>query len=426
MTFTDFLRAPVAAKTWREAGYLAASSAVAFIGFTYLFVGTIFGTVLVVTLIGIPLLAAMIVGARGFGLLHRRLGAALLRLHVEEPPAFAPRPGVLGFVRSCLTDRTGWRAVLFVLIKSVLSVVSVFGALLFTATAAFLTASPLLWWLVDPVNVDGSGTPRHSIAQFGDVYFDTWPEVLALSAVGIVGLFLAPWPIRWLASLDRTLIQLLLGPSPRDRRVEELERSRSAAVEDSATRLRRVERDLHDGTQARLVAMAMTLGRAEERIATGQDPSDLVHDAHSAAKDALVELREMVRGIHPPALDLGLGPALETLSARSAVPVELSVAIDPRPSRGTETIAYFTVAELLTNTARHSSATRAWVSARSHGDSLSVVVRDNGVGGAVVGAGSGLAGLAARAGTVDGSLLVDSPVGGPTVVTLRLPVDGKH
>ncbi|MFE3289790.1 sensor histidine kinase [Rhodococcus sp. NPDC059234] len=426
MTFTDFLRAPVAAKTWREAGYLAASAAVAVIGFTYLFVGTIFGAVLVVTLIGIPLLAAMIVGTRGFGLLHRRLAAALLRLHVDEPPVFAPRPGVLGFVRSCLTDRTGWRAVLFVLIKSMLSVVSVFGALLFSAIAMFLTASPLLWWLIDPVNIDASGTPRRSIAQFGDVYVDSWPGVLALSAVGVVGLFLAPWPIRGLASLDRILIQLLLGPSPRDRRVEELERSRSAVVEDSATRLRRVERDLHDGTQARLVAMAMTLGRAEERIATGQDPSDLVHDAHSAAKDALAELREMVRGIHPPALDLGLGPALETLAARSAVPVELSVAIDPRPSRGTETIAYFTVAELLTNTARHSGATRAWVSAGLHGDSLSVVVRDNGVGGAVVGAGSGLAGLAARAGTVDGSLLVDSPAGGPTVVTLCLPVDGTR
>ncbi|GAA4478599.1 sensor histidine kinase [Rhodococcus olei] len=426
MTITDFLRTPVSAQTWREAGYLVASAVVAWTGFGYLLLGTLFGSVLVLMLVGIPLLAAMLVGTRGFGALHRMLGAALLNTDGPAPSAFAPRPGPVGLLRSCVTDPVAWRAVLFVLIKSVLSVVSVFGALLFAATAAFLTVSPLLWWLIDPVNVDASGTPRHSIAQFGDVYVDSWPEVLALAAAGVVGLFLAPWPIRWLTRLDRLLIPALLGPPPGARRVAELERTRSAAVEDSATRLRRVERDLHDGTQARLVAMAMTLGRAEERIAAGQDPADLVHDAHTAAKEALTELREVVRGIHPPALDLGLGPALQTLAARSAVPVALSVDVDPRPSPGIETIAYFSVAELLTNTARHSGATRAWVSATADRARLSVVVRDNGVGGAVVGAGSGLTGLATRAGTVDGSLRVDSPVGGPTVVTLALPVDGTR
>lgn len=342
MTITGFLRAPVSAQTGREAGYLVASAAVAWTGFGYLLLGTLFGSVLVLMLVGIPLLAAMLVGTRGFGGLHRVLGAALLNTDVPAPSAFAPRPGPVGLLRSCVTDPVAWRAVLFVLIKSALSVVSVFGALLFAATAGFLTVSPLLWWLIDPVNVDPSGTPRHSIAQFGEAYIDSWPEVLALSAAGVVGLFLAPWPIRWLTRLDRLLIPALLGPPPG---------------------ARRVERDLHDGIQARLVAMAMTLGRAEERIAAGQDPTDLVHDAHSAAKEALTELRELVRGIHAPALDLGLGPALQTLAARSAVPVKLSVDVDRRPSPGVQTIAYFTVAELLADTARHSGATRAWVSA---------------------------------------------------------------
>jgi hypothetical protein len=426
MTFTEFLRAPVAAKTWREAAYLAASSAVTLVGITYLFVGTITGGVLAITLIGIPLLAAIIVGARGFGHAYRLLGESVLRHRVTAPPRFDPRPGVLGFVRSGLADRTGWRAVVFIVLESLLAVIKVWGALLFAVLSASLAISPLPWWLLDTTNYDSADLPRHSILQFGDVYFDSWPQMLALSAAGVIGIFLAPWPIRWLAALDRILIEHLLGPSPRDHRVAQLERTRTAAVEDSATRLRNVERDLHDGTQARLVAMAMTLGRAEERLAAGEDPSDLVHDAHSAAKDALSELRELVRGIHPPALDLGLGPALETLAARSAVPVELTVDVEPRPSPGTETIAYFTVAELLANTARHSGATRAWVSATSTADGLSVVVRDNGVGGAVVGAGSGLPGLADRAGTVDGSLHVDSPAGGPTVVTLSLPLDGTH
>jgi signal transduction histidine kinase len=422
----EFLRAPIAAQTWREGGYLAVTAVLALAGITYLFLGAMFGGVLVITLIGIPLLAAMIVGTRGFGHAYRTLSASMLRSPVEDPPPFSPRPGALGFIWSGLIDRTGWRVIAFMLIKTVLAIAAVWGALLFVVVSMGFAVSPLLWWLIEPTNYDENGVARRSLLQFGDVYLDTWAQMLVLSTVGIVGLFLAPWPIRALAALDRMLIRTLLGPAARDVRVEELERTRTEAVEDSATRLRRVERDLHDGTQARLVAMAMTLGRAEDRIAAGEDPSDLVHSAHSAAKEALTELRELVRGIHPPALDLGLGPALQTLAARSVVPVDLAVSVDPRPTPGTETIAYFSVAELLTNVARHSGATRVWVSAMSDGNGLSVSVRDNGIGGAVIGAGSGLAGLAARAGTVDGSLQVDSPVGGPTVVTLSLPVDGTH
>lgn len=418
----EFLRAPIAAKTWREAGYLGVAVVPALAGLVYLAAGLGSGILLAVTLLGFPLLAAVILGARGFGTAHRRLASSLMGVAVPEPPRPTQRSGVIGFVQSGLTDRTGWRAILFMLIKAV-AFVPALVALLLAAGAFYLTISPILWWAFDITNVDSTGTERHSIIQIGNVYFDTWPQMLLVGAVGIVWLFLTPWPIRGLAAFDRFLIHTLLGPSSRDVRVEHLERSRIAAVDDSATRLRRVERDLHDGTQARIVSMAMTLGRAEERLASGQDPSDLVHRAHSEAKDTLVELRELVRGIHPPALDLGLARALETLAARSAIPVELTVSVDPRPSPGIEAIAYFTVAELLANVARHSNATRAWVSASTHGGALTVTVSDNGTGGARVGAGSGLSGLEARAATVDGTLTVDSPAGGPTVATLSLPVE---
>ena len=210
-----------------------------------------------------------------------------------------------------------------------------------------------------------------------------------------------------------------------DGRVAELEFTRATAVDDSAATLRRVERDLHDGTQARLVTMAMALGRVEDKLARGEDVSDLVSTAHGTAKDALAELRDVVRGIHPPALDLGLEPALQTLSSRSSIPVVLTAHLERRPSPSIETIAYFSAAELLTNVAKHAHASTAWVSVRTETDRLVLAVRDNGIGGAVVGGGSGLSGLIGRASTVDGELTVRSPAGGPTVVTLVLPLTEK-
>jgi signal transduction histidine kinase len=236
----------------------------------------------------------------------------------------------------------------------------------------------------------------------------------------------APWPIRGIAAIDRFLIGALLSPTEHDRRMMRLQETRTAAVEDSALTLRRLERDLHDGTQARLVTVAMALGRAEERIAAGGDPRDLISAAHADTKDALKELRELVRGIHPPALDLGLAPALETLASRSAVPVDLDIYLPVRPSPGIEAIVYFSVAELLTNVVKHAEATRAWVAVRSVDGDLVVTVRDNGRGGANLLGGSGLSGLASRVGTVDGSLDVVSPAGGPTIVTLALPASGSR
>ncbi|OZD10058.1 sensor histidine kinase [Rhodococcus sp. 06-156-3C] len=418
------LRAPIDGRTWREGGYLLVSSMLGALGAAYLFVGFMFGTVLVVLLVGIPILAAVIVGARAWGVAFRLLSDRLLGTHVPAPQPFRWQ-GVVGSLAAALTDRAGWRAILFMVIQSVVALASVFGAFLFLVIALAMALSPVVGVVFDPTQLDSDGNVRHSFVSFGSVYFDTWPQMIVLVLLGIVCLFVAPWPIRLLAGVERFLIEALLGESEYDVRVAQLETTRAVAVDDSAATLRRVERDLHDGTQARLVTMAMALGRAEDKLARGEDATELITAAHGTAKDALRELREVVRGIHPPALDLGLEAALKTLAARSAVPTVLSVHLGSRPSRSVETIAYFSVAELLTNIVKHAHASTAWISVREEQNRVVVAVRDNGIGGAVPGAGTGITGLESRASTVDGTMTVASPAGGPTVVTLVLPMTEK-
>ena len=213
-------------------------------------------------------------------------------------------------------------------------------------------------------------------------------------------------------------------------RVRELEQSRAHVVDDSAARLRRIERDLHDGAQAQMVAVTMKLGLAMKKLGgmtdgTGQTDLDrvleLVAAAHRGAKEAITELRDLARGIHPPVLDHGLGTALTTLAARSDLPVELVLDLPERPSAAIETIAYFCAAELLANVAKHSGARHATLEAVHVPGLLRVRVSDDGSGGARVEARGGLAGLAERVRTVDGRLQISSPPGGPTVVTVELP-----
>jgi signal transduction histidine kinase len=218
-------------------------------------------------------------------------------------------------------------------------------------------------------------------------------------------------------------------------RVRELEQSRAHVVDDSAARLRRIERDLHDGAQAQMVAVAMKLGLAREKLGgtisgtsfAGTAQADLervlelVDAAHRGAKNAITELRDLARGIHPPVLDHGLGAALATLAARSEVPVELVVDLPERPSAAIETIAYFCAAELLTNVAKHSGARHATLEAVHVPGLLRMRVSDDGRGAARLEERGGLAGLADRVRTVDGRLQISSPPGGPTLVVVELP-----
>ena len=211
-------------------------------------------------------------------------------------------------------------------------------------------------------------------------------------------------------------------------RSRELQEQRARAVDESAARLRRIERDLHDGAQVRLTALAMTLGEIKENLevaGSGEDAggrtSMLVAAAHRSAKETLAELRDLARGIHPPVLDRGLGAALSNLAEASATPAGLAVSIGERPSPAIEAIAYFCAAELLANVAKHSGADHATVSVSDAGGGLLMTVADDGAGGARLAPGGGLAGRRERVQTVDGRLGIDSPPGGPTIITIRLP-----
>ncbi len=253
--------------------------------------------------------------------------------------------------------------------------------------------------------------------------------VLLLASVRWLG------PLTWLAALPLAGAALIFWTVYRLQqdsisRVHELEQSRAHLVEDSTARLRRIERDLHDGAQAQMVAVAMKLGLAREKLGgalNGTVPTDLervlelVDAAHRGAKEAIAELRDLARGIHPSVLDHGLGTALTTLAASSGIPVELVVDLPERPSAAIETIAYFCAAELLSNAGKHSGAQHVTLAAVGVPGLLQVRVSDDGSGGARLEARGGLAGLAERIRTVDGRLQVSSPAGGPTVVTVELP-----
>jgi signal transduction histidine kinase len=211
-------------------------------------------------------------------------------------------------------------------------------------------------------------------------------------------------------------------------RVATLELSRSEVVNEAAALMRQIERNLHDGAQTRLATLALHLGMARDKLAIGGSDEvaaarDLVEAAHAGAKEALVELRELSSGIHPPVLDNGLGPALENLADSSAIPVRVTTRLPERPSPAIETIAYFSAAELLANAVKHSDANVIEVAAVSPpGGPFVLTVSDDGRGGADEAAGSGLAGLRHRARTVDGALTVTSPPGGPTTVSMELPL----
>jgi signal transduction histidine kinase len=261
------------------------------------------------------------------------------------------------------------------------------------------------------------------------------PSAAAAAVAAAAGLLLAaPWLARQVTRADAASARALLGPGRSEelaQRVESLARSRADLVAAADAERRRIERDLHDGAQQRLVSLAMNLGMARERFAEAPEPLNrAIADAHDEAVLALSELREFIRGLHPAVLnDRGLDAALSGLAARAPLPVRLQVDV-PRPaSPSVEAVAYFIVSEALTNVAKHAQATQAEVTVIRDGDVLRIAVTDDGSGGAVpaegdgAAAGSGLRGLAQRAAAVDGTLTIDSPPGGPTVIAAELPCE---
>ncbi|WP_217170231.1 sensor domain-containing protein [Streptomyces sp. AC512_CC834] len=360
--------------TWKEIAHLLANLPAALIGFTYVVTMLAVGVGLTLTVIGLPLLAAGLLGARQLGKLERARARALLGVRVDEPSPL-PLRGNGGFFSQLwmsLKDPVGWRTVLYDFIRFP------WGVLTFVVT---LTSLFLLW----PV---------------------------------------LPFIARGLANADRAMVRALLSPSDElERRIAELESDRGVVVDTAAADLRRIERDLHDGAQARLVNLAMGLGLAKEKLLEDPDAAaTMVDEAHGEVKLALQELRDLARGIHPAVLtDRGLDAALSSVSSRCTVPVRVTVDLTERPAAAIEGIAYFTVSELLQNVSKHSGARSASVEVWRSSDRLLIQVGDDGHGGASLEGGTGMKGLADRLSAVDGLFVVDSPQGGPTSITAELP-----
>ncbi|MFE0201880.1 sensor histidine kinase [Streptomyces sp. NPDC058985] len=360
--------------TWKEIAHLLANFPASLIGFVYVSTVLSVGVGLTVTVIGLPLLAAGLLGARQLGKLERARARALLGVRVEEPSPLPLHGGGGFFPRlwMALKDPVGWRAVLYDFMRLPWGVVT----FVITLTSLFVL----------------------------------WPVL--------------PFIARGLANADRAMVRALLSPSDElERRIAELESDRGVVVDTAAADLRRIERDLHDGAQARLVNLAMGLGLAKEKLLEDPDAAAaMVDEAHGEVKLALQELRDLARGIHPAVLtDRGLDAALSSVASRCTVPVRVTVDLAERPAPAIEGIAYFTVSELLQNVSKHSGARSASVEVWRSSDRLLIQVGDDGQGGARLDGGTGMKGLADRLSAVDGLFVVDSPEGGPTAITAELP-----
>jgi signal transduction histidine kinase len=384
--------------------------------------------------VGVGLLLVLLVStgaARRLGSLQRMLATRLLGMRVVAPPV-RRSPGGRAWPGPGPRNGAGWRVMAYLLAKLPVGLIELYAV--FFWIGGLVNLSYPLWWGAfrnHPPGVRLSPVPVFTpFGWFGEGTFRvaTLPGTFAAAAAGAAMLLAAPWVSRAITSADAWLIRGLLGPGRLAQRVHDLELSRALAVDDSAALLRRLERNLHDGAQIRLATLAMNLGMAREKLGDGGEVPDtaavreLVDAALRGAKDALGELRNLARGIHPPVLDNGLADALASLAADSAIPVELEASIPVRPTPAIETIGYFCAAELLANAAKHSSANKIAIRAAGQRDVLLLSVADDGTGGADPARGTGLSGLAQRVALVDGGLTIASPPGGPTKITVELPL----
>ncbi|HMD45918.1 MAG TPA: sensor domain-containing protein [Acidimicrobiales bacterium] len=423
---------PLGRRAWRELLYFVLGGLLTGVAVAFIALTMFTGIALLITFIGVIIVAASVRGSRGFGRYHRALARNLMVEDIDEPEPFASKPGFFGWLQSALRDRVGWRAMWYSVLKVPLVIVGTWFALSVWIDAFFCLTYPV--WGSGNTEPKGFGVVWNLFPPgYLSIGTSGFLHGLSIFITGLLLVLLAPWTMRLIVRLDRWLMRLLLSPDPVTARMRTLEDDRARTVDASVATLRRIERDLHDGTQAQLVALAMRLGQAKEKLAEpGELDLDqvrrLVDEAHRGAKETIVELRDLARGIHPPVLDTGLEGALSTLAARSTLPTELTVELRDRPTPTIETIAYFCVAELLANVAQHAQASRATIGCVQHGQWLRLVVRDDGRGGARPSAfgssSSGLAGLTDRVHTVDGHLSITSPIGGPTVVTVDLPMHG--
>jgi signal transduction histidine kinase len=410
-----FLTRPFSAATWRDTAYLLLGAATGAVAFAALVVAVTVGVVMTLTILGIPVLIACFALLRVAADVDRQRARMVLRRPIERRYKAPREPRLLSRLGAAVTDPQSWKDMLWLALAGLLGLADAIIAATVWATGIGSISMLAWWWAVDDSPEDDWGLFR----------LDGWDKAVYWALIGIGICLLAPWVMRVLAVKTVVVAQLLLAPGRKaalEERVLDLAESRAGAVELQSAELQRIERDLHDGAQARLVALAMDLGRARERIESHPDEArDLVIAAHEESKVALRELRDLVRGVYPGILsDRGLDAALSALAARSPVPVELSVDVGVRPPATVEAAAYFVVAEALANVAKHSAATACAVHVTRANGTLEVVVEDDGHGGADPAAGTGLAGLERRVRALDGTLTVEGL--GPAGTRLRAEI----
>ncbi len=408
-TFATVCRRPLTAACWRETFYLLVSLITGIAAFTFLVTGASMALGMIILVVGLPLAVLIAHVDRWWCGFERARTASVLRRPVAA--VYAPPKGEGTIVRllSVLGDRQTWLDAVWMLVSLPLGVLAFTVAVtVWTTTLALLTLPIWAWSLPGWIHAH---VVLVSIAG---------PLIAPAAAIA------AAWVVRWTALLQAQVAAALLGPGRRvlEERVQTLSETRAGAVDAATTELQRVERDLHDGAQARLVALAMDLGMAEQRLAQADPDTALEHvsNARGQAQAAMAELRALVRGIGPSILqDRGLDAALTALVSGRTPPVELAVELPGDAAGPRETAVYFVVAEALANARKHAAATRISVHVWE-GPSRELVAEivDDGRGGADP-EGSGLAGLRKRVAALDGTLSVDSPPGGPTVVRAELP-----
>jgi signal transduction histidine kinase len=400
-------------QTWLNLAYVLLAFPTGLAYFIALVVGIALGVALAVVVVGLAILLATLAAWRAMAGLERGLARGLLGVEIVHP---ADRRGLppMERVTRWLHDPVTWKSLVFVALKFPLGIVSFALVVALGGFSLILLFAPLIV-LVTPVTV------------FGWIVTSSL-EALPLTAAGIVALPLVLHLSDGLAWLWALFARVMLGPSTVQlhERVDDLRDARARIIAAADAERRRIERDLHDGAQQRLVALSLTLGMAESRLRT--DPAGaapLVSQAREEARLAVQELRELASGIHPALLsERGLGPALEALAARAPVPTSVEGVPAARLPAAVEATAYFVTAEALTNVAKYAGATSAAVSLAAEHGRLRLIVRDDGAGGADLSAGRGLRGLRDRVDALDGTFEVESPPGLGTSVNAQIPLGG--
>ncbi|MER6763039.1 MULTISPECIES: sensor histidine kinase [Amycolatopsis] len=407
---------PWSARTWQACAHLLAGFPLGLLTcFTVVLLGGVTTGLLVTFAPALVTLAALLWCVRGYTALQRDRFATLLGVVIDPPAHCREEPGRVRRLLAEAAEPGTWRQFCYHLLAGPLGVVGfVVTTVLWTVSTMCALVSCYAWAL--PAD---SAFGRH---------LHTPSMVIELTVGGLLVFHLAPFVTVGLAAADTWLARTLLGPTDIDRLRSQLvsvTQSRNAVLAAADAERSRIERDLHDGTQQRLTALAINLGIARQTLPDLSGPArEVIEQAHEETKQVIAELRGFVRGLHPAVLsDRGLDAALSGVVARSPVRVRLSVDVSERPSPTVESVAYFVVSEALTNISKHAEVGAAEVTVARNGATLRLVIADAGRGGADEGGGTGLRGLTHRVASVGGSFRCDSPVGGGTTIEVELPCE---